>query len=121
MNGFKIYQDYKGEKINFKILFKEGDENLILEFVLSYPNVDIWGDNICDNFSNGQMYYKKIYLHRDKWTGIKGCPNVSTAINDFNSAIDEFKNVDDWCNFKNEVNVYLANEAEKIINELDKK
>ncbi len=66
------------------------------------------------------MYYKKIYLHRDRWTEIKSLSNVSIAIDDFNNAIDEFKNVNDWHHFKNEVNIYLMKETEKIINELDK-
>lgn len=121
MNGFKIYQNYKENEIHYKVLYKQGDEDLILEFVLSYPDNDIWGDSIYDDFSNGRMYYKKIYLHRDKWIKIKNYSNFSMAVKDFNNAIDEFKNIDDWHNFKNEVNLYLINEANKIIKELEKK
>ncbi len=41
MNGFIFFQNYKGEEIRYKILYKEGDENLILELALSYPDSDI--------------------------------------------------------------------------------
>lgn len=120
MNGFKIYQNYKENKIHYKVFHERRDEDLIL-FVLSYPDDDIWGDNEYEDFSNDRMYYKRIYLHRDKWAEMKNYPAVLTAVNDFNNAIDEFKNVNDWHNFKNEVNVYLINEANKIIEELEKR
>lgn len=115
MNGFKNYQNYKGEEIHYKILYKQGSEDLILEFVLSYLDKDIWGDNIYGDFSNGRRYYKKIYLHRDDWGKIKNYPDISRAIEDFNNAISEFENNDNWQEYKNEANVYLIGKVNEII------
>lgn len=125
MNGFKIYQNYKENEIHYKIFYKQGGENLILELVLSYPDIDIWGENNCQNIDlfinrgyGGCLYYKRIQLHRDTWSELKNYSDFSMAVKDFNNAIDEFKNIDDWHNFKNEVNLYLINETNKIIKEL---
>lgn len=119
MSNFKFYYKYKNYDIRYKILYKLGYEDLILELVLSYPNDDIWGDNIFDNCNNNRIYYKKIYLNRDKWAEINNYSDFSNAIEDFNKAIDEFNKYDNWHNFKNKVNIYLINIVNKTIKDLD--
>lgn len=115
MNGFKKFINLGNNEISFKILYKDGVNIPTLEFVLSCPAVDIWGDNIYSDSNNGRIYYKKIYLHRDIWAEIKNYSNVSRSVEDFDNAIIEFKNTDNRQEYKNEVNIYLIGKANEII------
>lgn len=115
MNGFKKFGSLRNNEIHFKILYKDEADISTLEFVLSYPDKDIWGEGVYGDFINGRMYYKKIYLHRDIWAKMKSYSNVSMAIEDFNNAISEFKNTDNWQVYKNEVNIYLIGKANEVI------
>lgn len=111
MNDFKLYQKYKNENINYKIILVT--ENAI-EFIMSYPT-DIWRLNDCDT-----KCYKKITITRTDWAEIKNYSNHMDAITDFKNAIEEFQSDIPLSDYSNEVNLYFLNKANSIIDNLEK-
>jgi hypothetical protein len=122
MNNFKIYTNYKGKEIHYKVLYKSGHEQTkdVIEFVLSYPDSDIWGDNVYDDFSDGRIYYKKIYIDRDQGVKIQADTDYLKIAKDFDEAVEEFKSDKLWQEYKNGLNKYFLAEVNKIINNLSK-
>src|SRR3989339_170478 len=112
MNDFKKFIQHKDSEIHYKILNNERSAIPELEFVMSYPNKDIWGDNDKDDVG---IYYKKIYINRNKWMELQGYDHIGFVMNDFDEALKEFNSGLSWTEYTTKINKHFINIVTEIV------
>lgn len=113
ISGFRKFKKIMGVQLNFKILLVrlkgEKIENIPigLQLVLSFPE-ELFKDSCAGEYKHFQIY-------EDDWEKISGEEDYSKIENEFRNAVTEFNNVDDYCEYKNKVNLHLIEKAIKFL------
>ena len=110
--GFKKFKEIKGVQLNFKI-FLIDDVPIGLQLTLSFSE-EIFKDGC---FKAGK-YHKDFSIYDYKWEEISGDKDYLKIKNEFQDAEEEFKTVNNYSKYKNRVNLYLIDNAEKFLKEL---
>ena len=107
MNGFRLYGDYRGKPVRFKIYARPESDGTSIFFSASYPNEDIWGTGDMDEFDVGDTkYYFRLFLDRAGWAQKSGISEAE-AMAEFVAAIAEFEAGGEWRDFISRVNRFF--------------
>lgn len=110
MNGFRKFKKIKNIQVNFKILLVNNTTPTSLKLTLSSPE-NIFMDS---RFEVGK-YHKDFEISREGWEKISGEEDYSKIENEFKDAVTEFNSVNDYCEYKNKVNLHLIEKAIKFL------
>lgn len=110
-NGYKKLLEVRGIDVDFKILMAKDIAEPTISIVASSEDESLL---INPNPRDGR-YYSRYLLTRTEWAENQNYSNHSVAVGDFEAAIYEFDNCNDWHNYQSKVNQYLMDETKSLL------